>query len=113
AVGVPGAEPSAVAAAEVREEELAVGHGGREPALVAGGGGSFGERREHHRVPLGEHLVVAERPGTLGACREELGPGRLDNRRTSQRAAVAQPAEDRASLEVRLGADLVPLERGG
>ena len=76
----PGPQQPAVGRAELGQDEP----GGRDRRLdvarLPERPARLGERRDRHRVPRGEHLVVGGRPDPLLAELEQLGPGTCDLR---------------------------------
>ena len=79
-IRLPRPQPPAVGAAQLAQQELAVGAGGVEPVRPARGRRRFGQRGEEQRVPLGEHLVVEPRADASLARVEQPGPGRVRRR---------------------------------
>ncbi len=109
-LGLPGAEPAAVFATEVGEEEVGVLPGSYQPVLPAGGGGSLSECGEHQAVPLGQDLVVESGADPQFPDIEEGLPGTLHPGR-AQQVAPNWTVQDVGALEVSLRADAVPGDR--
>ena len=108
AVVMPAAVPRPVRTAKFRREELAEFDCGGEPAFVVQCEGRLGKGGEHHRVPLGDHLVVESRSWTLRSFHHQSSTRGFDVVRSVESSARMHPSRDRPSLEVAGLADPEP-----
>ena len=108
AVLMPAAMPFAFAVAQFCDEEVAECDRSIAPFHVIHRKCCFRERREHHRVPLGDHLVVETRSSTLRSCDEELLARRFDVVWSIESSAGMHPVGDRSALEVSRVGDAEP-----
>ena len=105
---VPAAVPRTICIAEFFKKEVAERHGGFEPTRVVERKGGFGDRGEHHCVPLGDDLVIESWPRALRASVKECATRRLDVARSIEATARMHAIRNRSSFEVAGVADAVP-----
>jgi hypothetical protein len=84
----------------VLEQEHAVRDRRRAPPVVAGPQCRLGKRREEHRVPLREDLVVDPGSRAFLAGREQSPAAAFDDVRTADVGPCVDAVRDRAALEV-------------